>query len=73
MILLSAGAKLTQSDYLLHYAIIHRHNDMARLLISAGAVMNLRDDNGDPPLILAVRTGNFKMIELLLKNGMVIL
>ncbi|XP_046990026.1 serine/threonine-protein phosphatase 6 regulatory ankyrin repeat subunit A-like isoform X1 [Schistocerca americana] len=68
-ILLDAGAKVTQSHYLLHYAIMHRQVDMARLLLQAGCIVNLRDDNGDTPLIAAARTGNCEITELLLKNG----
>lgn len=67
--LLDAGAKITQSHYLLHYAILHRHIEMAELLLKAGSVVNLRDENGDTPLIVAARTGVCQLAELLLRNG----
>jgi ankyrin repeat protein len=67
--LLGAGAKITQSHYLLHYAIMHRHTEMAELLLKAGSIVNLRDDNGDSPLIVAARTGVCQLAELLLRNG----
>lgn len=67
--LLGAGAKITQSHYLLHYAIMHRHTEMAELLVKAGSIVNLRDDNGDSPLIAAARTGVCQLAELLLRNG----
>ncbi|KAJ4431835.1 hypothetical protein ANN_20440, partial [Periplaneta americana] len=68
-LLLDAGAKITQSHYLLHYAIMHRHIEMAELLLKAGSIVNLRDDNGDSPLIIAARTGMCQLAELLLRNG----
>lgn len=68
-ILLDAGAKITQSHFLLHYAIMHRHTEMAELLLKAGSIVNLRDDNGDSPLIVAARTGICQLVELLLRNG----
>ncbi|KAJ9584677.1 hypothetical protein L9F63_020980, partial [Diploptera punctata] len=68
-LLLNAGAKITQSHYLLHYAIMHRHIEMAELLLRAGSIVNLRDDNGDSPLIVAARTGISQLAELLLRNG----
>lgn len=68
-ILLEAKAKLTQSHHLLQYAILHRHYEMAELLLSAGSIANLRDDNGDTPLIIAARTGQDYMAQLLLQRG----
>ena len=68
-LLLDAGAKLTQSHYLLHYAVLHQHLSMAKLLLNAGSIPNLRDDNGDTPLIIAARTHNVAMAKLLLENG----
>lgn len=68
-LLLSAGAKLTHSDRLLHCAILHRCTDIAELLITAGSIINLRDDNGDTPLIIAARSGQTDMVNLLLHSG----
>ncbi|GLH12594.1 Ankyrin repeat and KH domain-containing protein mask [Gryllus bimaculatus] len=67
--LLDADAKVTQSHYLLHDAVMHRHLDMVRLLVRAGCIVNLRDENGDTPLIVAARTGHIPVAELLLENG----
>lgn len=67
--LLRAGAKITQSHHLLHYAILHRHEEMVRLLISAGSIINLRDESGDTPLILAAKTQQPNIAKLLLENG----
>lgn len=68
-VLLAAGAKLTHSDRLLHCAILHRRPDIAELLISAGSIVNLRDDSGDTPLIIASRSGQVNIVNLLLQNG----
>uniref|UniRef100_A0A8D9AKU2 Ankyrin repeat protein RF_0381 n=1 Tax=Cacopsylla melanoneura TaxID=428564 RepID=A0A8D9AKU2_9HEMI len=46
-LLLSAGAKVTHSHNLLHYVILHRHTEMAALLLRAGCHINKRDDTGD--------------------------
>lgn len=67
--LLAAGAKVTQSHYLLHYAVLHRHYQLAELLLGARCIVNLRDDNGDTPLIIAARTCQPSIIKLLLKHG----
>ncbi|XP_063597527.1 uncharacterized protein LOC134774131 [Penaeus indicus] len=67
--LLTAGAKVTQSHYLLHYAVLHRHYQLAELLLGARCIVNLRDDNGDTPLIIAARTCQPSVMKLLLKHG----
>ena len=69
-LLLSAGAKVTQSHHLLHYAVLHRHKEMVSLLISAGCIINLRDENGDTPLIVAAKTHQVDIARILLQNGM---
>lgn len=66
--LLDAGAKVTQSHHLLHYAVLHRHEAMVRLLIG-GSIINLRDESGDTPLIVAAKTQQHKIARLLLSNG----
>lgn len=68
-LLLKAGAKVTHSHNLLHYVILHRHTEMAEKLLRAGCHINKRDDAGDTPLILAARTGQVKIAEMLLKHG----
>ncbi|XP_068226683.1 uncharacterized protein [Palaemon carinicauda] len=67
--LLTAGAKITQSHYLLHYAVLHRHYQLAEMLLGARCIVNLRDDNGDTPLIIAARTCQPSIIKLLLEHG----
>ncbi|KAF6215003.1 hypothetical protein GE061_009751 [Apolygus lucorum] len=68
-LLLEAGAKLTPTPFLLHYAILHRHSEMIELLLEAGAMVNIRDDHGSTPLIVAAVTAQPTIIRLLLKYG----
>lgn len=68
-LLLKRGAKLTQSHYLLHYAVLHRHLSMAELLLKNGAYPNLREDHGDTPLLLAINCQDLVMVRLLLQYG----
>ncbi|CAB3388628.1 Hypothetical predicted protein [Cloeon dipterum] len=68
-ILLEAGAKITHSHRLLHHCVLLRQLEIVSLLLQAGALANLRDDSGDTPLLLAVRTGQVEMVNLLLNNG----
>lgn len=68
-ILILAGAKITQSHYLLHYAVQYNQLDIVKLLVSAGSVINLRDSNGNTPLILASRNGHIEIVNILLDHG----
>lgn len=68
-LLLDYGAKLTPTPYLLHYAILHRHLEMVKVLLNAGAIVNIRDDRGSTPLIVAVKTAQPEIIKLLLNYG----
>ncbi|KAK9511124.1 hypothetical protein O3M35_005745 [Rhynocoris fuscipes] len=68
-ILLSAGAKLTPTSYLLHYAILHRQPQMVEVLVKAGAVINIRDDLGNTPLICAASSGQADIVKILLSHG----
>lgn len=67
--LICAGAKVTQSHHLLHYAVQSHQPDVVRMLVSAGSVVNLRDTNGNTPLILAARTGYMEIVQFLLDHG----
>lgn len=67
--LLEAGAKVTKSHYLLHYCVMYRSYGLVELLLSYGCLVNLRDDNGDTPLHIAARTGEIKIIDILLRHG----
>ncbi|BES89155.1 Ankyrin repeat [Nesidiocoris tenuis] len=68
-LLLEVGAKLTPTPFLLHYAILHRHCEMVELLLKAGAMVNIRDDHGSTPLIVAAVTAQPPIIRLLLRYG----
>lgn len=68
--LISSGAKITQSHYLLHYSVMNDHLEIAQELIKAGSVVNLRDGNGNTPLILAARSGCLNTAKYLLDHGM---
>lgn len=67
--LISAGAKVTQSHYLLHYSVLNNQLDIAKLLVTAGSVVNLRDDNGNTPLILAAKNGQVDIAKFLIEHG----
>ena len=55
----------------LHGAALMGYTETAELLISKGANVNAKDDDGWTPLHYAVREGHTKIIELLKKNGAV--
>ena len=42
---------------------------MVQLLLQNGSNVNLRDSDGDTPLLLASRSGQIDMVRLLLDNG----
>lgn len=67
--LITAGAKITQSHYLLHFSVLNNQLEIAKLLIRAGSVVNLRDGNGNTPLILAARSGHINTTKYLLDHG----
>jgi ankyrin repeat protein len=68
-LLLDGGAKLTPTPYLLHYAILHQHQEMVELLLESGSLVNLRDNQGNTPLITAAISGQSNIVKLLLKYG----
>lgn len=68
-LLLEAGAKINTHHYLLHYCVLHRSRLLCHILIKFGAFLNIRDDSGDTPLLLAVRTAQVDIVELLLEHG----
>lgn len=58
-LLVSRGARVTtQSHMLLHCAVTQGNTAMARLLLNARSVPNLRDDHGNTPLLLAAKQVN---------------
>lgn len=68
-LLVSRGARVTQSHMLLHCAVTQGNTAMARLLLDARSVPNLRDDHGNTPLLLAAKQGHLALVELLLEYG----
>lgn len=67
--LLTHGARLLPSQYLLNYTIRNRMSAMTRLLIKAGENVNGRDYIGWTPVLLAINQRDIEIIELLLANG----
>jgi hypothetical protein len=55
--------------YLVSWAVIEGRNEIVRLLISAGADVNARKQEGDGPLSVAVPIGNCVAARLLLAAG----
>lgn len=50
----------------LHAAVVNRHEDIVRLLVDVGAVVNTRDKNLMSPLLACARRGFTDMIKLLI-------
>lgn len=67
--LLDAGAKIIQSHYLLHTAIRNNNFEMVRILHKSGAILNIRDEQGQTPLMLSCVYQNLQVAKYLLKNG----
>jgi ankyrin repeat protein len=57
------GSKKTR----LHYACRGGHIEKVRLLLQAGAIPNMEDEEGDTPLIVASIWGHVEIVELLLQ------
>ena len=53
----------------LHVASRNGHAEVVRRLISAGANVNVPDDDGDTPLLLAARSGSTVVVKLLIGAG----
>ncbi|KAL4795825.1 hypothetical protein BDV19DRAFT_362137 [Aspergillus venezuelensis] len=60
---------LDKGNTLLHGCAMLGLAETAQLLISAGADINARNDNGDTPLLLACRNGKFPMILKFVTKG----
>uniref|UniRef100_A0A2A4K1M0 SOCS box domain-containing protein n=1 Tax=Heliothis virescens TaxID=7102 RepID=A0A2A4K1M0_HELVI len=67
--LLLSGARITHSHRLLHNAIIQRQVEIVELLTAYGAGINLYNDNGDTPLLLAARLSQPEVAKILLRKG----
>lgn len=68
-LLLESGATAPQSQHLLHYAVQQRNLPLADLLLQHGWVVNLKDDTGAMPLMIAARTSCPEIMKLLLQQG----
>lgn len=51
------------------YAARHNHVDVAKLLINAGADLNVKEANGIWPLLMAISNDNVEIAHLLLERG----
>ncbi|KAK5647099.1 hypothetical protein RI129_005563 [Pyrocoelia pectoralis] len=67
--LLDGGAKIIQSQYLLHTAIRNNNYDMVKILHKGGAILNIRDEQGQTPLMMACVYNNIQISKYLLKHG----
>ena len=54
---------------MLHTAVVHGYKDIATLLLSRGADVNIQNDYGQSPLHFAVHNSKVSMVQLLLQNG----
>lgn len=53
----------------LHYVCLNDKNDVIPLLLEQGASCSIQTPNGDTPLHIACRTGNFKTIKTLMNSA----
>ncbi|XP_018329389.1 ankyrin-1 [Agrilus planipennis] len=67
--LLEAEAKVIQSHYLLHTAVRNNNLEIVEALHKSGAAVNVRDEQGNTPLIVACTHQTFEIAKYLLKNG----
>lgn len=66
--LLGTSAKLTRyADTLLKRAVLKNDTNAVEKAISKGANPNLKDENGDPVLILAIRKKNLDLVKTLIE------
>ena len=73
-LLLRVGARVNSADNekqwtSIHYAVFNSHFFTAHDLIKGGANVDVVDDNGITPLILAVDDGKERLVELLVHSG----
>ncbi|MDB5031680.1 ankyrin repeat domain-containing protein [Mucilaginibacter sp.] len=55
--------------YPIHSAAAGSYNNIARMLIDNGALVNVKQQAGSTPLHTAAQTGNLELLILLLENG----
>lgn len=68
-LLIEHGAKIIHSHFLLHIAVEKGNLEVVKTLIKAGAVINMRNEQGMTPLIIACSTKNLQIAKCLLKHG----
>jgi ankyrin repeat protein len=68
--LVKRGAAINRKGWTpLHYACSGPDNGVAAFLITQGAELNARSENGTTPLMMAARYGNSDLVPLLIKAG----
>lgn len=68
-LLLEHGAKIIHSHFLLHIATKNGNLDIVKILVQAGAILHIRDEQGMTPLIIACSMQNLHIAKYLLKHG----
>ncbi|XP_004531514.1 serine/threonine-protein phosphatase 6 regulatory ankyrin repeat subunit B [Ceratitis capitata] len=71
MRLLQSGARRITSHYLLHHCVLYDMPDIAEILLSYGNSLNVRNEAGATPILLAILKKNVNMLELLLRAAAV--
>ena len=68
---LAGAATTSMSGYFtpLAYAVVHKQVSAVQLLLSMGADVNLRTNDGDSALLLAVQGGEPAIVDILLRAG----
>lgn len=68
--LIEKGAQVYRLGWTpLHYAASKQQLDMAQMLLSKGALVNAPAPDGTTPLMMAARSGNTKLVNVLLEQG----
>lgn len=68
-LLIDYGAKIIHSHFLLHIAASKGNLEIVKILVKAGAVVNMRNEEGMTPLMIACSTKNLHIAKYLLKTG----
>ncbi|XP_011496256.1 PREDICTED: ankyrin-1-like, partial [Ceratosolen solmsi marchali] len=74
-ILLKKGCRIQKvprtdtADTPLHYAVKMGDNEIANILLSKEASINVVDQNGETPLCLAMKRKNYEMVDLILSSS----
>lgn len=68
-ILVESSAKIIQSHYLLHTAIRNNNFELAKILHKSGAILSIKDEQGQTPLMLSCIYRNLQAAKYFLKNG----